>query len=420
MRAVEQTVGRIDMANKLQAIQLNRPMEPGRYCDGNNLYLHVSNTGAKSWEFRYAFLGKTRYMGLGPFSLVSLAEARSKAIDAKKLLLEGKDPLELKHSAKRTAAIERAKTVTFDQCAQEFISDREATWKNAKHRQQWRNTIAADVSPIIGSFPVQSIDTTLVLRVLQPIWKTKTETADRIRGRIEQILDYATSRELRTGENPARWKGHLEHTLAAPSSVSPVQHHRALPYDEIPDFMKELRSTPGVGARALEFTILTAVRTGEARSAQWSEFDLSAQLWTIPARRMKAGKEHRVPLSPRVLELLAEMKNLAQSDYVFPGRKPLQPISDMTMTKVLRSMNKDVTTHGFRSSFRDWIAELTAFENEAAEKALAHTVKNKVEAAYRRGDMLAKRVPMMNEWANFCSGYRGSNVVTLSPTSAAV
>jgi len=295
----------------------------------------------------------------------------------------------------------RVRAMTFDQCADAFVAAQEAGWRNAKHRAQWVATLATYASPVFGKLPVHEVDQALVLKVLEPIWRTTNETASRLRGRIEKVLDYAASRGLRTGENPARWKGHLALHLPAPGKVAPVTHHAALPYAGMGVLMVELRAVEGVGARCLEFTILTAARTGEAIGAEWAEIDLEAGTWTVPGARMKAGREHRVALSPTAVALLEALPRLDDARWVFPGRGTGKPLSNMTMTKVLRSMGRDsLTVHGFRSTFRDWAAEVSNFPHEMSEMALAHTVGNKVEAAYRRGDMIEKRRAMMTAWAD--------------------
>jgi len=273
-----------------------------------------------------------------------------------------------------------------------------AEWSNAKHRQQWKNTLETYAAPYLGNLAVSTIDVPHMLACLEPIWQTKNETANRVRGRIESILDWATVRKYRTGENPARWKGHLDKVLPAPSKIQKVEHHRALPIDAIKSFMKDLRQRPGMAARALEFVVLTAARSGEVRGATWPEFDLQAKIWTIPGERMKAGNEHRVPLSSDALRLLQQLPRLAETDLLFPGSK-LQVLSDMSLTAVMRRMKVDAVPHGFRSTFRDWASERTNYPRDLAEQALAHTLQSKVEAAYRRGDALEKRRVMMEDWA---------------------
>jgi integrase len=342
-------------------------------------------------------------MGLGGFSTVDLARARTLARDCRLLLLDGKDPIEARKAVRLAEALQRARSMSFDQCAAAYIDAHRSSWKNAKHADQWKSTLATYASPIIGSLPVADVDTDLVVKVLGPIWATKTETATRLRGRIESILDWATVSRFRQGDNPARWRGHLENLLANPNRIAPVRNHPALPWREVPGFMGLLAQCRGVAARAAEFTILTAARSGEVRGATWGEVDLEGKLWTIPAERMKAGKEHRVPLSTAAIALLAAIPR--RDGLIFPGRSESVALSDMSLTAVLRRMGRsDITIHGFRSSFRDWCAEAVgnSFAREVCEHALAHSLPDRVEAAYRRGDLLEKRVMLMQAWANYC------------------
>ncbi|MBS0223246.1 MAG: tyrosine-type recombinase/integrase [Proteobacteria bacterium] len=383
--------------------------KPGRYGDGAGLYLLVRSPEAKFWVFRYVRDGRMREMGLGPAAgraPVTLSEARGKASALFKAVRDGHDPLADRKAERAARLLESAKAITFGECAAQYIAAKEAAWKNDKHRQQWENTLATYAEPEIGSLAVQAVDTGLILKVLEPIWTEKPETASRLRGRLEAILDWAGARGYRNGENPARWKGHLDKLLADKSRVRRVKHHAALPYDEVASFLTELRRQEGTAARLLEFTILTGTRTGEALGARWSEVDLGRSLWVIPPERMKAGREHRVPLSGRAVAILNEMDPLRheESDFVFPGVQLGKPLSNMAMLSVLRRMKRDgITVHGFRSSFRDWAAEQTNWPNEVVEMALAHAVGNKVEAAYRRGDMFEKRRRLMDAWAEFCA-----------------
>lgn len=368
--------------------------------DGLGLWLQVSPSGAKSWIFRYTRQGKAREMGLGATHTVSLAEARDMALECRKKLQHGVDPLEERKAGRLAAKLEAAKAMSFDECAAAYIEAHRAGWKNAKHITQWENTIATYASPIIGKLPVAAIDTPLVMKVIEPIWQTKTETASRLRGRIESILDWATVRELRQGDNPARLRGHLDHLLAK-RLASARSHHAALQFGEIGGFMGELRKQEGVAAKALEFAILTAARTGEIIGARWDEFDLTAGVWTIPAERMKAKKEHRVPLSARALEIIGDKGG--SDDFVFSGRRAGQPLSNMALMMTLRRMGRaDLTAHGFRSTFRDWAGETTAYPREVIEHALAHQLKDKAEAAYARGSLFDKRRRLMIDWANYC------------------
>lgn len=388
---------------KLTALQVDRAKKPGCYADGGGLYLQVTNSGAKSWLFRFMLKGKAREMGLGPLHAISLAEARLKAADCRKQLHAGIDPIEARKAARAAASVAAASTSTFEECADAYIAAHRAGWKNAKHADQWKNTLATYAYPVFGALPVASIDTPLVMKCLEPIWATKAETASRLRGRIENVLDWATVRGFRQGENPARWKGHLDKLLPARSKVAKVVHHAALPYSELGAFMTELRAQDGTAARGLEFLILTATRTNETQSATWDEFDRAAGIWTIPAERMKATKEHRVPLSARALEILAAMHEAKQGDYVFPGARENRPLSNMAFLMILRRIGRqNLTAHGFRSTFRDWAAEMTAYPHEVAEMALAHAVGDKVEAAYRRGDLFEKRRRIMEDWAAYC------------------
>jgi integrase len=398
---------------KLSALRVTKLSKPGLYGDGGGLTLQITPTGAKSWLFRYMVAGKPFGMGLGPTHTVSLAEARQKALDARKLLIDGINPLAAKKQKQIAAALASAKVMTFDQCAKAYILAHKASWKNAKHADQWTNTLNTYVNPIVGHLPVAEIDTGLVVKCLSPIWESKTETASRLRGRIESVLGWATTSGYRNGENPARWKGHLENLLATISKSSRTKHHPSLPWQRIGAFMDALRKCEGVAARTLEFTILTACRSGEVRGAKWDEFDLGGKVWTIPAERMKAKREHEVPLSNAVLALLKSMPK--DGEIVFAGTKK-QPLSDMSLTAVIRRMNDDkplwtdangkgITVHGFRSSFRMWAAETTNFPREVAEHALAHQLPDAVERAYQRGSQFTKRTALMEEWSAYCATF---------------
>jgi len=372
--------------------------------------------------------GRPRWMGLGPLALYGLQEARGKALDARRLRHEGIDPIETRRANRLRERLEAAKAMTFKQCADSYIASHRAGWRNAKHAAQWEATLATYAYPAIGDLPVQEIDTGLVCKVLEPIWTAKPETAGRVRGRIEAILDWAKARDYRAGENPARWRGHLDKLLPARSKVAKVEHHAALPYAELPSFMADLRAEEGIAARALEFLILTAARTGETIGARWSEVNLAEKIWLIPGERMKAGKAHRVPLSAPALAILDKMQALRrQADrpsdqFVFPGRKAGKPLSNMAFMMLLRRMGRDdLTAHGFRSSFRDWISERTDTPAEIAEMALAHVVGSKVEAAYRRGDLLDRRRKLMAAWGEFCNepaDKLGNNVTPLRTSAA--
>lgn len=389
---------------KLTALAVNRASKPGYYSDGAGLYLQVSKTGTKSWIFRYVRAGKERQMGLGALHTVSLAQARESARGCRSILQAGGDPLEQRKAEQLESALERAQAITFDFCATGYISAHRGSWKSEKHAAQWESTIATYASPTIGSLPVASVDTSHIVKLLQPIWESKTETATRVRSRIENILDWATVSKFRVGDNPARWRGHLENLLADPAKMKKVEHHPALPWREMGVFMPRLRESAGIAARAVEFGILTATRSGELRGTEWSEIDFSEALWTIPKERMKGGKEHRVPLSTHAIALLNAMPRV--SEFVFPGKKANSPLSDMSLTAVLRRLKRgDITMHGFRSTFRDWCSESVgnSFPREVCEHALAHSLPDKVEAAYRRGDLLDKRKVLMQVWADYCA-----------------
>jgi integrase len=389
---------------KLTALTASRAKRRGYYGDGGGLFLQVSASGAKSWVFRFKVNGKLREMGLGPTHTITLAEARQKALECRKARLDGADPIEARRAKRMAAKLDAAKAMTFKACAEHYIAAHKAGWRSPKSLKAWEGTLSSDVYPILGCLPVQTIDTALAMKVLEPIWMQKPETASRVRGRIESIIDWATARGYRTGENPARWRGHLENLLPHKAKVRRVEHHAALPYAEIAAFMTALRQQEGVAARALEFAILTAARTGEVIGARWEEINVAEKLWTIPAARMKAGKEHRVPLSAPALVILEDLAKVRESGFVFLGGRHGRPISNMAMLMTLRRMKRDdLTAHGFRSSFRDWAAERTTFPAEVAEMALAHTVSDKVEAAYRRGDLFEKRRQLTEAWAKFCN-----------------
>jgi integrase len=342
-------------------------------------------------------------MGLGSAGTFSLAEAREKALACRKLCAEGLDPIEVRQVQRQDAAIESARAMTFRQCATAYIEAHRAGWRNAKHAAQWTATLEAYAYPVFGELPVAGVDTGLVMRAVEPIWATKPETATRVRGRVESILDWATTRGFRRGENPARWKGHLANLLPKRSRVRKVEHHAALPFVEVPAFLKALEAQSGAAAQALAFTILTAARTSETLGARWSEIDLAARIWTVPAERMKAGVEHRVPLTAPAVAILERMAEVRADDFVFPGGKRGRPLSNMAMLVLLRRMDRgDLTVHGFRSSFRDWAAETTHYAAEVVEAALAHTIESKVVKAYRRGDLFEKRRELMDAWAVHC------------------
>ena len=406
-------------ANQLTALTVTKASQPGYYGDGGGLWLQISTYGTKSWVFRFKspITGKAREMGLGSIATYSLAEARLKAQEARKIVAEGRDPVEERKLAKALLRQESTHKKTFEDCAAAYIEAHRAGWKNEKHLQQWKATLENYAYPIFGALPVARIDTDLVLQALEPIWTTKNETASRLRGRLENILDWAKVRELREGENPARWKGHLENLLASPSKVAKVSNQPALPFRRIGEFMMHLRTMPGLAARALEFGIFTAARSGEIRGAEWKEIDLDSKVWIIPGARMKAEKEHRIPLSIDAVTLLKSLPRSESSRFVFSVNEE-KPLSDATLSAVIKRMHKFETDagrsgyidpslsrvcvpHGFRSSFRDWAGETTAFPREVIEHALAHQLKDKAEAAYARGTLFDKRRSLMAEWADF-------------------
>jgi integrase len=375
------------------------------------LYLQVSQSernGVKapehgvtrSWIYRYVspVSGKSRWMGLGPADVIGLADARELAFEARKKVKLGRDPINERRDAKMAARIERAKLLTFKECADQFLKVHSPTWRNDTHRRQWFTTLETYAYPIIGTLPVAEIDVALVLRVLNPVWSRAPETASRLRGRIEKVLDWATARKYRIGDNPAKWSGHLEHLLKA--LPRPDKHHAALPFTELPAFMADLRAREALPARAMEFSILTAARTTEAIGARWEEID--GAVWTVPAERMKGGKAHRVPLSHRALEILEDLHRDG-SGFIFPGTRVGKPMSRSNMLRELRGKHAaGVTVHGFRSTFSDWARERTAYPRDVIEMALAHSVKDKSEAAYRRMDALPKRAKLMQAWADYC------------------
>jgi len=369
-------------------------LRPGMYPDGAGLYAQITEGGA-SWIYRYRVdKQRVREMGLGSLDLYSLKEARALALDARKLRHQGVDPVDHRRAVRAQAKLNEMKVLTFNDAAAQYAAAHAAGWRSGKHSKQWLTSLATHASPIIGPLPVAAIDTPLVLKVLEPIWTTKPETASRVRGRIEAVLDWAKARGYRSGsENAARFKGHLDHLLPARSKVRKVKHFAALPYTELPGFLVALRERAGIAARALEFLILTAARPGEVVGARWSEIDLQGKVWTIPAERMKSNREHRVPLSSAALALLASMER--NGERIFET-------SQTTLLEVTRALHTGVVPHGFRSAFRDWCAERTNFPSEVAEMALAHAVGSKVEVAYRRGDMFDKRRRLAEAWASYC------------------
>jgi integrase len=417
------------MAGKMTATQVRALVAkgaPARHSDGGNLYLAVTGAGAAKWTFRYMIAGKAREMGLGAFDDTTLAEARGKADTARAALRAGKDPVEARkaQAAAEARIANEAGERTFRRAADDLIADMAAGWRNPKHRAQWTATLTTYAYPALGSLPVGSIDAEAVVAVLRPIWERVPETGARLRGRIERVLDAARARGWRDGENPARWKGHLEHMLPKRSKLRAVVHHPALPWEQVPAFMTALRTEQGMAAAALEFAVLTAARTSEVRGMTWGEVDQDAKVWTVPGARMKAGAEHRVPLSSAALAVLQRVRigvKVNPNELVFGGAKEGRPLSDMALSMLVRRMNEPaggepadapprwrdrhgepIVPHGFRSSFRDWAEEATHTPRAVSEAALAHTIRDKVEAAYRRTDLFDKRRALMDEWAALC------------------
>jgi integrase len=389
---------------RLKAAEISR-LGPGRYHDGGGLYLSIGKGEARSWIFRFRRDGKLHDYGLGPVHSVSLSAARQRAFECRAALYAGNNPVEMRQTRRLERVLATAKATTFENATEQYIAAQAAGWHGGRQEAQWRQSLTDFAFPVLGKLPVMAIDTTLVLRVLEPIWLTKTETASRVRGRIEAVLDWAEVRGYRAGKNPALWRGHLENLLPKRSKVRRVEHHAALPYTGISDFMPELRAQEGVAARALEFLILTAARTEEVLGAKWDEINLIERMWVVPPPRTKTGKstgrEHRVPLSDAAVVILEAMARLRADEYIFPGRNGA--LGHMALLRVLASLCPNVKVHGFRSTFRDWAAETTAYPRELAEMALGHAIGSQVEAAYRRGDMIEKRRAMMQDWALYCT-----------------
>lgn len=378
-------------------------LKPGRHSDGGGLYLNVAPGGSKSWVFVWTRDKRKREMGLGAYPAVTLTKARARVAECRTAVEDGRDPI---------ADRDKEAEPTFGEAAERFLAGMETGWKNEKHRQQWRSTLDTYCTAMKDK-RVSAIGTDDVLAALTPIWREKAETASRLRGRIERVLDFARAKGWRTGENPALWRGHLRHVLPARQKLQ-RGHHPAMPYADVPEFVQRLPGAAAMAARALEFLILTAARSGEVLEARWSEFDLDAGIWSIPASRMKAGKAHRVPLSSRALEIVKAMHEARVSDYVFPGERPGRPLSNMALAMLMRRMKADAyTVHGFRSAFRDWCGDVTSFPREVAEAALAHEVGNAVELAYRRSDALEKRRELMVAWERYCIALPAENVVHL-------
>ena len=400
------------VAGKLSAVKVAGAKEAGLYGDGNGLYLKVDPGGSKSWVLRYKIRGRPRKYGLGPLHTVGLALARQKAGDARRLLLDGIDPIEQRRTTKGAAALQAAKTITFDDCSKRYIAANKVAWKNPKHISEWSKTLQRYASPVFGHLAVADVDVGLVVRALEKIWTTKPETAGRVRGRIETVLDYAKAHSYRAGENPARMKGNLDHILPPHSKLKVVVHHPAMPHAEVAALMAKLATRHEISAAALAFTILTAARTGEIIGAQWDEVDLGAKTWTVPGRRMKSGKTHTVPLSDAALTVLTKVRaEHGAGGYVFAGEKSGKAMAVSSMAVCLRRLgaHDHATVHGFRSSFRDWAAEQTATPREVVEACLAHALGDKVEAAYLRTEHLEKRRKLMAAWARYISAPAPAN-----------
>jgi integrase len=396
--------------------RIAKATKPGRYGDGHGLYLQVLSPTNRSWLLRYERDGRERWMGLGPLHTINLLEARERARRARQQLLDGIDPLEARAADKAARALLEARAMTFEEAARQYYAAHEATWSNRKHRQQFQNTMRDYVLPKIGKLAVAAVDTGQVLRVIEPLWQQKPATANKTRGRVERVLDWAAVRGYRAGDNPARWRGHLDQVLPAPGKVAKPVGHAALPHAELPGFMAKLAKVKGVAGRALAFTILTAARTGETVGATRSEIDFAAKTWTIPASRMKGGREHKVPLSDAALALLQSLPIEEGNPHVFIGSMTASRISHAAMLRALKRLGiPNISVHGFRSTFSTWAHEATPFPNHVIELSLAHTVGNAVERAYRRSDLFEKRRKLMEQWARFCTTKpaQAAQVVTL-------
>jgi integrase len=382
-------------SKRLSALDVKANSEPGRYADGDGLYLNVAAGKSKSWVFLWMKNGKRREMGLGSYPTISLVAARQRAEECRRQVAEGLDPI---------AERKRSAPVTFGEAADQFIASMASSFRNEKHRDQWKMTLGDAYCAELRKRPISDVSTEDVLHVLTPIWQSKSETASRIRGRVERVLDFATVKGWRSGENPARWRGHLKNALPARQKLA-RGHHAAMPYAKVPAYVTRLQFADAMAARGLEFLILTASRSGEVLGAKWPEFDLEEAVWTVPAERMKAGKEHRVPLSPRAVAIVKDLREAKVNDYVFPGEKKDRPLSGMAFAMLMRRMKVgQYTAHGFRSAFRDWAGDETSYPRELAEAALAHRVGDATEQAYRRSDALGRRRKLMVAWADYCLG----------------
>jgi len=404
---------------RLNALKVQKVSTKGLHADGGGLYLQVTSASGKSWVYRYTFGGKAREIGLGSSLTTSLSDARAAADECRRMCAKGEDPIEAKRAKAAASNLGRFKGLTFDEAAERYITTHEASWANKAHRQQWRSTLKTYASPLIGHVLVNEITVDHVLSVLRQIWGTKVETASRLRGRIEAILTWAIAAGHRTRPNPAERKA-LKELLPEASRLKRTKHFPALPFGQVGAFLRDLRTRGGVSVKALEIAILTAARTGEVVGARWTEIDFEHRIWTIPAERTKTRRPHRVPLSAEALELLTSLHKDRESEFVFPGARQGTHLCNTALLHVLDAMGrKDITVHGFRSSFRDWTAEKTDYPHELAEMALGHVLKNKVEAAYRRGDMLEKRRHMMEDWAGFCTRQGELGRVRLLPKARA-
>ena len=407
--------------HRLTPMAITKKKTPGTYADGGGLWLQVTESASKSWSFRFMLRGRAREMGLGPLHTIDLPKARDKSRACRELLLEGIDPIEHRKALRNETALNATNAKTFDDCAKAYIEAQRPGWSNPKHADQWTNTLAAYASPVFGKTPVQAVGTEVIVQALNKIWTTKTETATRVRQRIEAVLDWAAVSGYRKGENPARWSGHLEHKLTKPSKLKNVENRPALPFEKIASFLVDLKRQEGIAARALEFMVLTAARTGEVRGALWGEIEFEQKAWTIPAERMKMKREHRVPLCDRAIAILRDMDELRTDKqvYVFPGGKAGKSMSDGALLALLKRMKRtDITPHGFRSTFRDWASECTTYPHEVQEMALAHVIRNKAEAAYRRGDLFDKRVEMMTDWEHYCGTVTPGKVTSIKKRRA--
>lgn len=390
-------------AKELSSLTVKRLTQKGLHAVGgtDGLHLQINENGAKSWILRIRIGNRRRDIGLGGFPKVSLSEARESARRIHQDVQQGIDPVQERKEKRAAQQASKAAEVTFKKAAEQFIATKSTEWKGKKQKQVWENSLSEYAYPVVGNLQIRNIELSHIVKILEPIWKDKTETAVRLRGRIENILDWATVRNYRTGENPSRWKGHLDKILPNPAKLKKKVHFPALPLNQVKKFMTSLNQKDGFGSQALAFLILTVARSGEVRGAKWDEINFSSKVWTIPASRMKAGKEHRIPLSDAAVKILQSQPRHDGVDYIFPALRGGM-LSDTTLLAVMRRMNVTAVPHGFRSTFRDWVAEHTNFPSEVAEMALAHTIKSHVESAYRRGDLLEKRRQMMEQWANFC------------------